>query len=251
MTVLVGIRCKDGIVIGADSSATFGDGARNRTIEQLTYKKIEIIGEFFIVAGTGAVGHHQRFVTILREQFDKKAFLGKTYNEIAKLISAFGINEFASTRSPPDLYSALVGFPCDGKPYLYEFAGPGAFQPELKDPDDLWFVSMGSGQPIADPFLALFRDIFWKSGPPSLQGGIFTSLWALRHACEVNPGGIKEPIHLAVISSKGGKMSARKLSAEEMLEHENVVASATAHIASFKSILSGEVNTTAHPPKAT
>jgi ATP-dependent protease HslVU (ClpYQ) peptidase subunit len=29
VTAIVGIRCKDGVVIGADSSATFGDGGGN------------------------------------------------------------------------------------------------------------------------------------------------------------------------------------------------------------------------------
>jgi 20S proteasome alpha/beta subunit len=41
VTAIVGIRCKDGVVIGADSSATFGDGGGNRFIEQSTRKKIE------------------------------------------------------------------------------------------------------------------------------------------------------------------------------------------------------------------
>jgi 20S proteasome alpha/beta subunit len=44
MTSLVAIRCKDGVVIGSDSSATFGDGSYVRTIEQTTDRKIEIVG---------------------------------------------------------------------------------------------------------------------------------------------------------------------------------------------------------------
>ncbi len=251
MTVLVGIRCKNGLVIGADSSATFGDGARTRTIEQLTDKKIAIIGENFIVAGTGYVGHHQRFVTLIQENYDKKTFSGKPYTEIAKLVANLAINEFSSTQSPRELYSALVGFSCNGESYLYEFSGPSNFQPEMKDPNDMWFASMGSGQTIADPFLALFRQIFWEAGPPNLQGGIFTALWALVHACEVNPGGIKEPIHICVIEGSGQKSKARKLTSDELLEHRNMVASATSHFAEFKKILSGEIELPAPLPNPT
>ena len=54
MTILVGLLCKDGIVIGSDSSATFGT-MQNRTIEQPT-DKIEIIDGKVIIAGTGQVG---------------------------------------------------------------------------------------------------------------------------------------------------------------------------------------------------
>jgi 20S proteasome alpha/beta subunit len=57
MTSIVAIRCKDGVVMGADSSATFGDGGHVRTIEQLTDRKIEIVGNTtkLIIAGTGYI----------------------------------------------------------------------------------------------------------------------------------------------------------------------------------------------------
>lgn len=59
MTILVGIKCKDGVLIGSDSSATFAAG-QIRTIEQTT-KKIEIVDGKIIVAGTGQIGLGQRF----------------------------------------------------------------------------------------------------------------------------------------------------------------------------------------------
>ena len=59
MTILIGVLCKDGVVVGTDSSATFVAGGFG-TIEQPT-KKIDIIDEKIIVAGTGQVGLGQRF----------------------------------------------------------------------------------------------------------------------------------------------------------------------------------------------
>jgi 20S proteasome alpha/beta subunit len=97
VTAIVGIRCKDGVVIGSDSSATFGDSGGRNTIEQSTAKKIEIIGESVIVAGTGAVGHMQRFTAITQTLWDQKALQGKSEIEIGKLLSSGGINDFAST----------------------------------------------------------------------------------------------------------------------------------------------------------
>jgi 20S proteasome alpha/beta subunit len=53
MTILIGVLCEDGIVIGADSSATFTHGPA-KTIEQPT-KKVATIGEDLVFAGTGSV----------------------------------------------------------------------------------------------------------------------------------------------------------------------------------------------------
>jgi hypothetical protein len=122
------------------------------------------------------------------------------------------------------------------------------FQPEIKDPKDLWFASAGAGQPITDPFLALLRSVFWRESAPNLRGGIFTVLWALRHACEINPGGIKEPIKIAVLETAKGKYGAHMLTEDELLEHGNIVDSATGHMAQFRGTLLGELKTGA-PPK--
>ena len=85
MTAIVGIRCNDGVVIGADSSATFGDGGGNRFIEQSTRRKIEIIGQNVIVTGTGSVGHMQRFSAVIQKLWDTKSFSGKSEIQIGKL----------------------------------------------------------------------------------------------------------------------------------------------------------------------
>lgn len=243
MTAIVGIRCKDGVVIGADSSATFGDGGGNRFIEQSTRKKIEIIGETIIVAGTGSVGHMQRFAAVSQKLWDDKSISGKSDLEIAKMLSSQGINDFHQTGAMNRLdFSALVAYPAKDQPALCELpGGQSLFQPELKKVDDLWFVSAGSGQPITDPFLALLRKVYWQDEPPALQGGIFMAAWALQHACEVNPGGIKEPVILAVLAREKGKWRARMIDQEELAEHQNMVAEATKHMAAFKDIVEGKV----------
>lgn len=245
MTSIVGIRCSDGVVIGADSSATFGDGRYVRTIEQQTEKKIEIFGDQVIIAGTGYVGHAQRFSAVVRELWDQKQFQNKSGLTIAKMLASNAINDFGHTIPPSHLkeimFSALVAYQAEGAPHLCELLGPAGFQPELKHPGDLWFASNGSGQVITDPFLALFRSIFWKDGPPNIAGGIFTAMWALQHACEVNPGGIKEPIKLAVLESHKGKFTARMLTADELKEQHDVVQAATEYFAEFKSLLTGKM----------
>lgn len=242
MTAIVGIRCSDGVVIGSDSSATFGDGGGNKTIEQSTLRKIEIIGESVIVAGTGAVGHMQRFTAVAQNFWTQKDFMNKSDLEIGKMLSSGGIRDFDQTHTMNRLeFSALVAYPANDQAALCEFPGmQGMFQPEIKKVDDLWFTSAGSGQSITDPFLALLRKVFWPHNAPTVQGGIFTALWALQHACEVNPGGINEPIKIATLTRHKGKLRAQMLADAELAEHLNMVAEATKHMATFRDILEGK-----------
>jgi hypothetical protein len=60
VTVLVGILCEDGVVIGSDSSATYGPAPMVKTIEYDALK-LEIVEDAIITAISGAVGLGQRF----------------------------------------------------------------------------------------------------------------------------------------------------------------------------------------------
>src|SRR5436309_13655211 len=85
---------------------------------------------------------------------------------------------------------------------------------------------MGSAKPITDPFLALMRKAFWTSGPPLVHDAVFAVTWALEHAVEVNPGGVNDPIRIAVLERQRGGLKARLLLNDELLEHKQNVAAA-------------------------
>lgn len=234
MTVLVGLLCKDGVVVGTDSAATFASG-QLRTIEQTT-QKIDIVGEKVIVAGTGQIGLGQRFTAIVQKAWDEKHFRGSAI-DVAKKLCADGINDFVSTRAPVGQFGCLVAYPVGGKAFLCEFA-PTDFQPELKT-ERLWYSSMGSGQPICDPFLGLMRKAFWKQGPPSHQDGIFAVTWTIQHAIELNPGGVNGPVQIAVLSVVNGDLRARLLSDAELAEHIGNVEGAITHLGDYANIMRG------------
>ena len=235
MTALVGICCQDGIVIGSDSSATFTAGPQFRTIEQKV-KKVEVIGGQLILAGSGAVGFGQRFAEIVSEYWGRNQGKNKTPIGFAKDLSAAAVQDFASTGMRPGGYGALLAFPLSGKIHLCEFP-TSDFQPEFKN-QNMWFVSMGSGQPITDPFLGLMRRVFWGDTPPHLNEGIFAVTWTLKHVIELNPGGIAPPSQIAVLDST--KKQARLLSDEEIQEHINSADGAEKHLAGFREILQGK-----------
>lgn len=54
MTLIVGVKCQEGIVVGADSITTFGSA-----IEQEVHNKIKLVEPDGIIAGAGAVGLNQ------------------------------------------------------------------------------------------------------------------------------------------------------------------------------------------------
>ena len=230
MTSLVGILCKNGVVIASDSAATLGSDPQHTTVETPT-KKIETIGDGMILAGTGAVGLNQRFAAIIRERWDANQFQDKGHLEIAKILSAATIQDFASTQVAKGQYGALVAYTAKGRPQLCEF-GLLDLQPEMKEIEKLWFTSMGSAQPITDAFLVFL--LFWPEGAPNLEQGLFLAIAALDHAIEVNTGGVNGPIQVSVLEAKKpGQYRARDLDSDEIGEHINVVLDAQKHFAEY------------------
>jgi len=233
MTSIVGILCHDGVVIGADSSVTFTHG-NFPTIEQSS-EKIKIIDKSIIIAGTGAVGLKQRFCSIVEEGWKQNLFTGSEIN-LSTLIARETIKNFGQTAiSPPKIpFGALMAYPVDKTHYLCEF-GVGDFQPEHKT-ENLWYVSMGSAQPITDTFLGFIRDIYWGDGLPSIQDATFAVVWTLGHAINVNPGGVNGPMQVAILEKNRKKhLEARILGGEELGEHKQAVEDAKDTLRKYKS----------------
>lgn len=243
MTVLVGILCQDGVVLGSDSSATFGPHPMLKTIEQ-TVKKTAVVGKVFLHAGTGQVGLGQRFHAVL-EKFLAGNDITKIdipQVELGKALCRMACEDFGSTGAEKGQFGALVAHVGFQKKFgLIEFSATD-FQPELKT-KDMWFASMGSGQAIVDPFFGLLKGALFKSGQPKLNEGIFAAVWALRHVIELNTGGINGPMQLGTIAKdKTDKfLEARLLSEEELAEHVQNVEAMTEYVAAYRDILSGKV----------
>jgi len=200
MTAIVGILCKDGVVIGADSSATFGT-LQNRTVEQET-RKIDIINDNLIIAGTGSVGLHQRFRNYCESKFDtrKLNLFPNKFNIVEQITKDTIINWSGTHIKQTGLYASLIAFPYKNDFYLCEFDAD-TFQPEFKD-SRLWYCSLGCTINITDSFLAFVRDVFWNEGIPSIQEGIFAATWTLQHVIKCNTGGVNGPIQIGVLKKK-------------------------------------------------
>ena len=253
MTLILGIRCGDGIVLGADGSATLGAlGAQ--TARQQSVRKLKIIHGRIVFGLSGPVGLGQLLGAHVEEAHNKGHLQHRVEQVAEHLRGAFWKliepEMRSATVSQPvvgpqaaassAVCSTIVALPVLGQPELLQFNHQGS--PEIAT-EELPFVAIGSGQPIADPFLAFIRRVVWCMRPPTIQDGILAAVWTLRHAIETNPGGIAEPMSIVVLKrekDQKGKddFTAREFVPDELDEHREAVEDAESQLAQWRDRMS-------------
>ncbi|RWA59452.1 hypothetical protein [Mesorhizobium sp.] len=233
MTILVGVKCSDGLVIGSDSIGTSAMGPMP-LLQSESNSKIRLFGDKIIVACTGAAGLSQRLYAHVEGALNGNAFTGNKVHESTTNVTRRFLEDchksFVPRQGSQGLgFGALMGAYIAGEPRLVEYATTD-FQPELKE-DRNFYVSMGSGQQLADPFLAFISRVLWHDKPPSIEDGKLGVYWALDHTCRLAPGGVGGAIKLAVLSQGSGSWKAELL--EQVGEQAQYVSELEAHIAKF------------------
>jgi len=224
MTLIVGIRCEDGVVMASDSAATFGTGGAP-TIGQQNVTKIVTISDAMLYSGTGAVGISQIIAGVIKKGHSASEYGGgKPASEVMRIIgtqivqavgpfiqSARMVGDGSASFCKSMLAIAVGGVPC-----LFTFDANGA--PEQATVE-LPFVAMGSGQAIADPFLAYLKRLFWKDSSPTLAEGRLVAAWVLEHATLTNPGGVGGPTQLAELTCPKNKTKIAGYDSNQIQEH--------------------------------
>lgn len=251
MTLIVGIKCSDGIVMGADGAATLGSTTGPRTVIQHT-SKLHILQGRMIMGVSGQLGLAQLYVDRVDELWRGKKLginvaLPQTQREIRDAIyqdaapamkSAGESVPFLGTSIASGLVntSSLIALPIGGttgRPELVQCNHVGQAEAAT---DDLPYVAIGSGELIADPFLAFLRRVFWPDRLPDLGDGILAVTWTLLHVIDLNPGGVSEPIQLAVLAkSRRRELQPRELPPNDIEEHRQQVKDAERHLGEFMS----------------
>ena len=251
MTLLVGIRCSDGVAIGTDTAVTFSAFPKTPTIEQQASTKLEVVDQAIIIASTGQHGMAQRFVDVVHNEHlnGTGRLRSKDRIETGRVLSELGRADFSRTQAPQGQYGALVAINCKTRTELIEL-DIAAFQPEVKD-DQTWYVSMGSGQIVADPLLGLFRDVFWQGAPPNLRDGVFALTMVLDIACRMAPFGVSLPMQIATLERVNQNQArAHKLTEAELLEHQGSVKDAIQYFRGYKDALTQSKSGSAEVPVA-
>ncbi|HKI38527.1 MAG TPA: hypothetical protein VKA46_42155 [Gemmataceae bacterium] len=248
MTVLVGVLCTDGVVLGSDSSATFAAGPNLDTIEQPVQKTF-LVAPDVIFATTGAGGLGQRLEYILQAlRGHANDWHDQHHLHHSILISRNMIENMRRTFLPPGGSGALLAFACENGCHLCEFAVADC-QQEMKTADT-WFVSMGSGQMITDPFFGLLRRTLLRDAQPTLAEGVLAAYWALHNAIALNTGEINGPIQLAVLRRPAPEtpFEARLLGEDELTEHAVAIERIEGYLAAYRQQLAPQAEALPEPP---
>lgn len=231
--------------MGADGAATLGTIFGQGTVMQ-PVRKLQRLADRLMIGVSGPVGVGQRIsgtiaqlwesgqlsnipslqvVQRIRQSLGQILILEITYaSEASKLIGA------AAQQSA--LTQTLLAAPIEGQVRLYHFGCTG--EPE-EITDNIPFVTIGSGQNLADPFLAFLRTIFWKDSIPNMAEGIFAIFWSLRHAIRRNTGGVADPIQIMTLQKQGeDSFLVKELESTELEETEQAVKAAEEHLSQFK-----------------
>lgn len=248
MTVIVGVRCSDGIVIGTDSAATSTAG--QIPVLRTDVDKIFLVGDRTIIAGTGAIGLTQRFHQIVEAAWTSKLFQKDTLTCVRQLVKD-AREDFQRTQVPFHQqgglqFGVVLGAVFSGAPDLIEF-GTYDFQPEIKR-GKLFFVSMGSGQPLADPFLAFVKRVLWRDQTPTVDAAKIGVYWALNHTIDCAPEYVGRPIALAILKRTGGTWQASLMGEAELAEQAQYITQMEEHLANYTPTAIENAPTTP-PPK--
>lgn len=152
MTVVVGILCKDGVVMASDSAATFGS-AGVLTIGQQEVQKIQRLNESILYGSTGAVGMSQLICDKLKGLWSDKKFASKNCDDVMDIIGKTIVSTLGpylqsanwvrplTGDSATSLCKSLVAMPVNRVPMLYQFDFNGAPERATRD---LPFVCAGA-----------------------------------------------------------------------------------------------------------
>lgn len=243
MTLIVGIKCEGGVVMGADSAATSVTTTGQQTSMQPT-EKLCIIEEKIIVGTSAYVGLAQFFEAEIKKLWDGGTFSNIEVEDArVKITEAFrkhltreikfaeqASRVFGSLPGKELIFHTLIAIPIKHEPMLLEFTTTGASEEKR---ESLPTVAIGSAQPIADPFLYFLRKVFWPDRLPNIGEGKLAAYWALKYSIEAAPGNVGFPIKIATLEKSATDLSGYNLDKQELDYLEKFVNEAEEQLQEF------------------
>ena len=245
MTLIVGVRCQDGVVVGADTISTYFSSGGRPTIEQEVASKIDIFYGEVIIATAGSVGMSQLVKAELNRNWTRIEHQ-QHRNEAREAISDLIWQQLRPSyrragdakvllqdeRIAPAYCATLLAAPVADAPTLLVF---DHFTNSTEYMLNLPIVSLGSGQAYADPFLAFIKRAIWRdSAPKRIADGITGVLWTLQHVNQVNAGaGVGGKPTIAVLHKPDDSWIAEELHRDIVDDHRLLIEGAEAALTDY------------------
>ncbi len=140
-TTILGIVCKDGIVMAADRQVTAGHMVMSKN-----FSKTNKINDYLVVSWTGGVADAQRLSKLIAVELKLKELRAKsrpTVKQSANLVSTITYSSIRNPSMIPNIVGTLIsGFNEDGTTELYTIEPAGSLI-KVEDYD----ANFGSGMP--------------------------------------------------------------------------------------------------------
>lgn len=222
MTLIIGIKCSDGVVFGADSAGSITG------LTQLEVKKLFNIGNDILLGASGNSITTQVMKDCIENMLQANSTLlsGNTIGQAlsqciwnttreATMRAEFMRKQFPNTPVVDPSSASLIGVRLEDTVRLFCVEhGGGYFEVTSKQ----IFHCTGSGMGPAFPFLSLLKRILWTSELPTVQEAIFATIWTLDHSIQAAPGGIGLPIQISTLFKKNGHWEINEFDEESFTE---------------------------------
>jgi len=176
-TTILGIVCKDGVVMAADRQVTMG-----HMVARKDERKVFTINDYIIVAGCGIAGDIQRVPKILAAELKLKELKSKSRPLVKQAASLLNNMSYNGIRQPsviPQQAGFLIaGFNEDGTVELYSIEAAGSLA-KVEDYD----ASQGSGM----PYVLGLLERQWKKDS-TIEQGIELAKEALKSSTQRDTG---------------------------------------------------------------
>lgn len=232
MTLIIALCCTDGIVIGADDAATFGN-ERTSTI-RAAFKKIRIVDGISAISVAGTTGLLQQYEDVVASTHKTDAFKSSrsvqamnTFRDefLVRTNAQFQVAQLLEKEHGQRAWDScsseiVVATRIGGKYRLYHYDKRMAPQEVT---EELPFVAIGSGQQTADPFIAHLRRIYYAQQCPDIALGVMTVVWTLKHAAETGAPNVGSGRQIVTLSSVGDIPVIRELPDDQLQEHHEFI----------------------------
>jgi len=176
-TTILGIVCKDGIVMAADRQSTAGNMIMNKDSE-----KIKHVNDYVLFAGTGMVSDIQKSIKLAAAELRLKELRSKSHPSVKNAANLIANIIYQSIRQPTMLQfmvgSLIAGVNEDGSTELYSIDPSGSIV-QVKEYD----ANFGSGMPYV---LGLLERQYKKG--ISVEQGVELAIEAIKSSTQRDTG---------------------------------------------------------------
>jgi len=177
-TTIIGIVCKDGIVMAGDRQVTGGE----RIVMQKNFRKVTKINDYLVVSWTGGVADALMLSKLINAELKLKELRSKkrpTVKEAANLVALITFRNIRQPSMIPSIVGTLIaGFNEDGTTELYSIEPAGGVY-KVEDYD----ANFGSGMPYV---LGLLERGYRKN--INVEKGIELAIEALKASTQRDVG---------------------------------------------------------------